>query len=326
MVLFVGENIKEVSGGGIATRSNLIRLKREFPNSEIITFDVPNNCFSITDRICSLLFGTSEPMKLVRMVLKSPIKVLWIDRSTFIWLAWIFPLARHTKWRVFLHNDEILYHRDLARLSGSKSAYARVLILRSYMWLCQLPVIELYSINPMDKQRYRKVEIWTPYFSKSMLEVATPSNTYEMPFYLIIGSLFPPNIEGIRWLYSNVSDRLNEHFLIVGKGMTPQSLDLKETSNFRIIGEVEDLKPYIDKSIATVAPIRYGSGLKIKIAESIFHGKHCLATKEAAEPFRAILKDDFEKYLTTFDSSKSLIEIIKKKQFPSDLEEGKYFG
>ena len=146
MIIFLAENINSLSGGGVATRSNLRRLTEEFPNDHLKVVDVTYEVSGLYNKIVGLVFGTTRPLDLMRLILTSPSNLVWIDCSTYVWLILLFPFKRNCRWRVFMHNNEIKYHRDLAVLHKSLGAWLRVLFLSSYMWLCRLPFIELYTI------------------------------------------------------------------------------------------------------------------------------------------------------------------------------------
>ena len=325
MILFIGENIDSLSGGGAASRSNLYRLKEECPGEKLVIYSVSNEVHSLSERCFSLMLGTAKPFELIRIVLKEPYRLIWIDRSTFVWLALLFPFCYNSLWRVYMHNDEIRYHKDLATLTNSWSARARVLFLTSYMWLVRLPVIDTYSINPEDRGKFTSVKVWLPLFTDSLSIQSSSHKVVNSSYYLVIGSLFPPNVHGIKWLIENVCTSVDAQFILVGKGLTASRLSLSGVTNVQVLGEVADLHSIIDASIATIAPIWYGSGLKIKVAESIYYGKHCIVTDLAASPFKLILNEHFYEYISTFDSAESLIDILNRRSFQSILPKARYF-
>lgn len=325
MILFIGENIDATSGGGLASRSNLNRLKEEFPEDRLVIYNVSSEVKSLLERCFSLVFGAAKPFELIKMVLNTPYRLIWIDRSTYVWLVLLFPFRYNCLWRVYLHNDEIKYHSDLATLTNSWSARLRVLFLASYMWLIRLPVIDIYSINPEDRGKFTSVKVWLPRFTNRLRSQSSSCNVVNSSYFLIIGSLFPPNVHGIKWLIENVCASVDTQFIVVGNGLTASRLSVSEVDNVQVLGEVDNLQPFIDASIATVAPIWYGSGLKIKVAESIYHGKHCIVSDLASRPFELILKEHFSEYISTFDSARSLIDILNQRNFASTLPKARYF-
>ena len=325
MIIFIGENLNSLSGGGVATRSNLQRLTEEFGDDLVKVYEVPYKVNNLYDKFLGLVFGTTKPLALMRFIVMTSPDLVWIDRSTYVWLFLLYPFMRTCRWRVYMHNNEVKYHRDLAVLNMSVAAWLRVIILSCYMWLCRIPFIDLYTINPDDKKNNQRVTVWLPRFVLSEVCSGASDVTINRPYFLVIGSLFAPNIEGIKWLRENVSYAVDDQFLIIGKGLTPELLALEESDNFHVLGEVEEIQPYIEASVATIAPIWYGSGLKIKIAESIVYGKHCIASESAAEPFKAILGEQYGNYISTFSNEYELIEILRNKYFNSNLQKGRFF-
>ena len=103
-----------------------------------------------------------------------------------------------------------------------------------------------------------------------------------------IGAMnWKPNEEGIRWFLKNVWPRIHPQFpdlklYLAGRAMPRWLLDLKQT-NISVLGEVPDARAFIlSKSIA-IAPLFSGSGVRIKIIESMSLGKTVISTKTGAE-------------------------------------------
>src|SRR5262245_63779359 len=56
-----------------------------------------------------------------------------------------------------------------------------------------------------------------------------------------------------------------------------------QSSDVIVTGYVEDLGAVLDRLRLTVAPVRYGAGIKNKITTSLSHGVPCVATTVGAE-------------------------------------------
>ncbi len=103
-----------------------------------------------------------------------------------------------------------------------------------------------------------------------------------------IGAMnWKPNEEGIRWFLKNVWPRIHPQFpdlklYLAGRAMPLRLLGLKQ-KNVSVLGEVPDARAFIlSKSIA-IAPLFSGSGVRIKIIESMSLGKTVISTKTGAE-------------------------------------------
>lgn len=102
---------------------------------------------------------------------------------------------------------------------------------------------------------------------------------------LFIGSLFPPNYNGIKWFVNEVMPRLSDfHLYIVGKDFETKKGEL-EREGVTVIGTVDSPEEYYMTDRAMVMPIQYGDGIKIKTAEAMMYGKVIFATKVALEGY-----------------------------------------
>lgn len=97
---------------------------------------------------------------------------------------------------------------------------------------------------------------------------------------LFTGSDYPPNVKGIRWFCREVMPYLDIPLYIVGRGLEKLRDELGN-EKVKVIGSVESLTAYLQSAGAVVMPIFYGSGMKVKTAEAIMHGKRIFATIEA---------------------------------------------
>lgn len=102
---------------------------------------------------------------------------------------------------------------------------------------------------------------------------------------LFIGSLFPPNYDGIKWFIDNVMIQLpNIQLTIVGKNFETKKDEL-EKKNVVVVGTVDNLEDYYYTYPVIVMPIQYGAGMKVKTAEAMMYGKTIIATNEALEEY-----------------------------------------
>ena len=73
-------------------------------------------------------------------------------------------------------------------------------------------------------------------------------------------------------------------FRIVGNDM-PELLRRLAQPGFELVGPVEALDTLLDETRLTVAPLRYGAGVKAKVLESLAAGVPCVGTSIAFEGF-----------------------------------------
>jgi glycosyltransferase involved in cell wall biosynthesis len=63
----------------------------------------------------------------------------------------------------------------------------------------------------------------------------------------------------------------------------PQDNELLDNPHIRFLGYIEDPTPIFDRAIAMFVPLRYGSGIKGKVVQSIQHAIPCITTSIGAE-------------------------------------------
>ncbi|GFE93382.1 glycosyltransferase family 4 protein [Acetobacter persici] len=95
-----------------------------------------------------------------------------------------------------------------------------------------------------------------------------------------------PNLDGARWFVETILPDLRAKspdltVWLVGAHLPPH---LCWPEGVRVVGHVEDLdKEVLDRVRLTVAPLRFGAGIKGKVLESFAAGVPCVMTQTAAE-------------------------------------------
>jgi autotransporter passenger strand-loop-strand repeat protein len=96
-----------------------------------------------------------------------------------------------------------------------------------------------------------------------------------------------PNVDAARWLVEDVMplvwrDAPQIECLLVGSDM-PESMRDLERQGVVLLGAVADLGSVFDRVRLTVAPLRYGAGVKGKVLDSLASGVPCVMSPVAAE-------------------------------------------
>ncbi len=102
------------------------------------------------------------------------------------------------------------------------------------------------------------------------------------------GFLFPPNVDAVRYFISGIWPHVrtalpDARFLVVGSNVPDEILELAQEPGVDVLGYVEHLSPILIRCRLSVAPLRYGGGIKGKVGTSLSHGLPCVATPVAAE-------------------------------------------
>lgn len=110
------------------------------------------------------------------------------------------------------------------------------------------------------------------------------------------GYRHPPNLDAVRWFVAEIWPLIRQampeaEFLIYGSHMPDELRALAVVPGVRPIGFVEEVATAFDALRLTVAPLRYGAGLKGKVGQSLAYGVPCVGTSIAYEGFGAALRE-----------------------------------
>ncbi len=96
-----------------------------------------------------------------------------------------------------------------------------------------------------------------------------------------------PNVDAMLWFCSkimpHVLERLPEATLHIIGSKIPESIRLLASENIIIHGYVERIEPFLESCLLSVAPLRYGAGVKGKITQSMSWGLPVVSTTIGAE-------------------------------------------
>ena len=96
-----------------------------------------------------------------------------------------------------------------------------------------------------------------------------------------------PNVDAVLWFVREVWPRVlargfGDTFIIAGSAM-PQAITALASERIEIRGHVPELAPLFGACRMSIAPLRYGGGIKGKIVSSLSYGVPVVATSIAAE-------------------------------------------
>lgn len=97
-----------------------------------------------------------------------------------------------------------------------------------------------------------------------------------------------PNLDALEWLLTDVwpllrAVRPDAQLTVVGANITDAVLRFRDLPGVTIEGEVPDTRPYYHRHLVMVAPIRAGSGTRLKILEAFAAGTAVVSTALGAE-------------------------------------------
>ncbi len=107
---------------------------------------------------------------------------------------------------------------------------------------------------------------------------------------LFVGTLtWEANVDGLQWFINEVWPKLIEEkpdltFNIIGKNPDPRIKALAdEYVGINLTGFVEDLEPYHRRARVFVIPLRFGSGIKVKLINAMYRGLPTVTTAVGTE-------------------------------------------
>lgn len=128
------------------------------------------------------------------------------------------------------------------------------------------------------------------FFDADRLETAPPAGAAEFVF---TGAMdYWPNVDAVRWFAREVLPLLREdtpdvRFTVVGGNPTDAVIELSRLPGVTVTGRVEDVRPYLARATAVVAPMRVARGVQNKVLEGMAMGKAVLTTSMGLEGINA---------------------------------------
>lgn len=143
----------------------------------------------------------------------------------------------------------------------------------------------VFTLNEADKQRLSIDGVTTSIFSSPVgVRPALQRNLchYNNKLVFIGAGGHSPNVEGLEWFLKNVWEFIllkypNTKLNVIGNWSQSQIEKYKNISNLYFLGFVDDLGKELDGAISIV-PIISGSGIRIKILDSVNYGTPFIST------------------------------------------------
>lgn len=158
---------------------------------------------------------------------------------------------------------------------------------RYYYPKCDL----IFSISPNDRAKIIRMHI-SP---AKVVFLPIPIRRYhlkriphQVSTILFIGLMsWKPNSDGFWWFVRNIYPLVqktipNLHFIVIGPHPSPEMINYSKNHNVEIKGFIKDLNPYYQQAGVFIAPIRSGSGIRIKLLEALARGLPCVSTSAGA--------------------------------------------
>jgi len=207
--------------------------------------------------------------------------------------SYLRPLLLNER-KVFLrlHNVEFFYYSQL--FQSEKNLFKKVYFLNESMFLRQyerklpeeLPIIAVsnndavFYREELDKNLTTYLPVFVPY---TEIKSAEGIGAY----CLYHGNLsVAENEKAVLWLLNKVFSLAKVPFIIAGKDPSPRLIrKIKKYKNASIISNPsdEELNDLIAKAQIHVLPSFNKTGIKLKLINALYNGRHCVVNEEAVE-------------------------------------------
>ena len=257
--------------------------------------------------------------RLVALLEKEQFDVVQLE--VLFMAPYVETIRQHSKAMIVLraHNVE---HKIWERIAKeTKSPLKRWYINHLAKTLKEYELNALETVDGVAAITRKDAAFFRKYCSKPVIDIPfgvypeqfTPKYEIEgKPKFYHIGSMnWMPNEEGIRWFIDEVLPKTVEKvpdfvYHLAGRNM-PEWLTTLKDPHVDVIGEVPDAKEFVTHNDVAIVPLLSGSGIRIKIIESMALGKTVITTRVGAE---GILYDE-EVNIIIAENKAKMVEAIR---------------
>ena len=154
----------------------------------------------------------------------------------------------------------------------------------------------------------------------------TPSFKKRNGLLFIGGFQHPPNVDAVQWFVQEVWPLLiqelpNISLKVVGSKM-PDSLLALTRPGIEMLGFVEDIDPLLLSSRVSIAPLRYGAGVKGKVNQAMSFGLPVVATTTAIEGMNLTVEQNVLVGDTPLDFAQAIVRLHNNENLWDVLAHG----
>lgn len=205
------------------------------------------------------------------------------------------PALAHRKKYVRLHNAESLYYQQLSSLENNpfkKLYYKSESALSKLFEENYLPKAHgLFTISTRETEycsKLNKNTLWIPPFITPAFKIPEGTGGYA----LFHGDLtIRENELAVHFLIRNVFNELSIPLIIAGYNPSPKIKNLVYTSRQATLMESPDtgtMEILIQQAQIILAPVKHTTGYKMKLAQSLFVGRHII-TDEVSRSYTELM-------------------------------------
>lgn len=133
-----------------------------------------------------------------------------------------------------------------------------------------------------------------------------------------------PNIDAVLYFCKDILPTIREaipdiKFLIVGSN-PPEEIKRLHNDFITVTGYVPSTAPYLWQSYISVAPLRYGAGMKGKVGEAMAHGLPVVATTTGAQGMGLVDREDVMIADSPENFARAVIELIQNETLYAKIQ------
>ncbi len=275
--------------------------------------------------------------KKMEQIIKSLIKKEHFDaiHIDHINMAWVLSLKKECLWVLEEHNLESEIAWGIFRKEKWNKFKFFSLIEALKLNLFEKKMFSKFdwilAISPEDKNKMVKMVINeekilflpTAFKVKNLFKF---KSLQKSPVILFVGMLsWWPNKDGFWWFYEKVFPLIKEavagvKLVVVGKEADEKIIETgRNDKQLEIIGYAKDIDPYFESANVFIAPLRSGSGIRIKILTALSRGLPVVSTKKGAEGIIQKSGPDLILADKPNDFAKAVIKLMKSKKMALKL-------
>jgi sugar transferase (PEP-CTERM/EpsH1 system associated) len=187
----------------------------------------------------------------------------------------------------------------LYRLEGSRlRQFEQELAARSFVTVVSKPEAQLlHKFCPQASIRAIPNGVDVEYFrpqAENGKSCSPGSRKSDELACVFIGALdYPPNIDGVTWFCRQVWPKVrarfpDARFVLVGRQPSSSVQKLTQHPGVELVGEVSDVRPYLQDASVVVAPLQIARGIQNKVLEALAVGKPVIASRQAIEGLEVV--------------------------------------
>jgi sugar transferase (PEP-CTERM/EpsH1 system associated) len=252
---------------------------------------LPEDAFDVVLASCSSMARYALATRTLPRVLDL------VDADSAKWEAYAGLLPPHRSWLYRLEARRLAaYERFLSR------SFRRVLVTTAReARRLDLAAGEVDTVpNGVDSEQFRPAGEPLPHRTPTIVF------TGQMDYF--------PNVDGVAWFAREVLPQLATRvnglrFVIVGRRPSETVRRLGDLPGVEVTGEVADVREYLARAAAFVAPLRIARGVQNKVLEAFASGVPVAMSREVASGFEGTPFCAREDYLVA-DSAGSFVEAV----------------